>query len=265
MQKQSGKVEVWLEFLAIVCIICGIAVGFMLYTILPESFIHFRIGSLAMQIIIPIACSTITFAITYYVSKQKLAKRQKELARKSIKKTYELLRTTSRTLDTIDLKAGAILNNANDSEFKLDRELAHEFMQNIRNQVIEVYNSVSICIEDWRDIMADEFEHIEKKERLLDKIILEQIIKARHLQELNQDKEVHAKEILAIKADMARLAERQRTSQTEIISESRKLIGAPITTAISFTNSTASQSKFEQLVKLPVYAKEYEPEVDEIL
>jgi len=265
MQKRSGKVEVWLEFLAVVCVICGIAVGLMLYTILPEGFIHLRIGSLTMQIVIPVVCSAITWAATYYYSRQKLAKRQKELARKSIKKTYELLRTTSRTLDTIDLKASTILNNANDGEIKLDRELAHEFVQNIRNQVIEVYNSVSICIEDWRDIMADEFEHIEKKERLLDKIILEQIIKARHLQELNQDKEAHEKEILAIKADMARLAERQRTSQSEIIGESRKLIGAPITTVISFTNSTASQSKFEQLVKLPVYGKEYEAEVDEIL
>lgn len=264
MQKRSGKVEVWLEFLAVVCVVSGIAIGLMLYTILPGNFIHFRISSIAIQVIVLVACSIATWAATYYYAQQKLAKQQKLLARKTIKKTYELLRTTSRTLDNIDVKAGTILSGSTDSEFKLDRALAHEFIQNIRNQVVEVYNSVSVCIEDWRDIMTEEFEHIEKKERLLDKIILEQIIKAKHLQELNQDKEAHEKEILALKADLARLAERQRTSQSEIISESRKLIGAPITTAISLTNSTASQHKFEQLVKLPVYANEHQAEVDEV-
>jgi hypothetical protein len=257
MQKKSGKVEVWLEFLAVVCIVVGIAIGLMLYTVLPESLVRFSIGSLTAQIIVVAACSLLTWAATYYYAKQRRAAVQKELARKTIKKTYELLRTTNRTLDTIDQKAGTILSGAANGE--LDRALAHEFIQNIRNQVIEVYNSVSICIEDWRDIMSEEFEHIEKKERLLDKIILEQIIKAQRLQELNQDKESNEKEILALKADLARLAERQRMSQAEIISESRKLVGAPITTATNFTQPAASHAKFEQLVKLPVYLKEYEP------
>ncbi len=258
MHKKSSKVDVWLALLLTVCVLIGVflALNVIVSTPLYNSI---RFNTMPLYFALAIILSSISWLLTRNYYKKKLSQAQKELAKKTIRKNFELLRVANRTLDNIDLKAGAILNGGTDGA--LDRALAHEFVQNIRNQVVEMYNGIGICIDDWRIVLSGEFEEIEKKERALEKLVLEQIIKARKLKELERDRAAE-KEIGAVKADLARLMERQHAAQAEIFSESKKLIGAPITSITNIACPSASQPKLDHLIKHPAYnIKELEVDI----
>jgi len=254
MKNGSGKVDVWLSILFAFCAFIGILFALEL----TANTSSVRISPIGVLIPSTTIFTLIAFLVTRYYYKSRLYNSQKELARESVKKNFELLRIANRTLDNIDLKANTILNGGIDGE--LDRALAHEFVQNIRNQVVEIYNSIGTNIDDWRNVLSVEFEEIEKKERKLEKIVIDQMIKARRLKEIERSK-VSEQEINSLRAELARLAEKQRSTQAEIISDSKKLIGAPITKITDLTCPAASHSKMDHLLKQPLFLKEYDMDV----
>lgn len=254
MKNGSGRVDVWLSILFAFCAFVGVL--FALEFAVNASSV--KINPVGVSVASTVIFTLITFLITRYYYKNHLHKDQKELARESIKKNFELLRIANRTLDNIDLKANTILNGGIDGD--LDRALAHEFVQNIRNQVVEIYNSIGTGIDDWRVILSVEFEEIEKKERKLEKLVIEQMIKARRLKEIERSK-ASEQEVNSLRAELARLVEKQRSTEAEIISESKKLIGAPITKITDLTCPAPSQSKLDHLLKQPLFLKEYDIDV----
>jgi len=249
MGKGSSRVEAWHLVLIILCVTLGVFLGLRLHEEMIRNGI--RPAMLAIESLLVITFSIVTWFITYHYFKYQSIKRQKDLARTSIRKTFELLKTTSRTLDNIDAKAATILNSNNSNT--LDKSLAHEFVQGIRVQVIEIYNNVSTCIEEWRDTLLEEFDQIEKKERQIDKLIIDQIVKTRRLHELEKKGDANENEVSSLRAELDRLAEKQQVSRANILSESRKLVGAPITTIMDITRASYSLGKFEPVLKQPVY------------
>jgi len=246
--KGSGRVEAWHLALSIVYIFLGIILGIRLHAELVSGV---KATSLGLEVLLITGVALVMWAFTFYYTKQKSVKKEKDLARNSIRRTFELLKTASRTLDNIDIKAATILNSSIDKD--LDRALAHEFVQNIRTQVVEIYNDISVCIEEWRDTLEEEFDEIEKRERQIDKLVIDQIIKTRKLHELERRNDLNEKDIETLRTDLDRLAEKQRTSRASILSESRKLVGAPITTIMDITSAAYSLGKFEPIIKQPVY------------
>jgi hypothetical protein len=248
LAKGSSKVEAWQLVLSLIYIFLGIIIGVRLHA---EFFGGAKTSSLAIEVILLITATIAIWAFTYSYSKRKALKKEKDLARNSIRKTFELLKTANRTLDNIDMKAATILNSNTNRD--LDRALAHEFVQSIRTQVVEIYNDISICIEEWRDVLEDEFDEIERRERQIDKLVIDQIIKTRKLHELERKNDANENDIEILRGDLDRLAEKQRVSRTSILSESRKLVGAPITTIMDITSASYSIGKFEPIIKQPVY------------
>ena len=248
MAKGSSRVEAWQLVLSIVYIVLGIIIG---VRVAVEFSGGPKTSSLAVEVLLLGSATLTIWALTNSYTKRKAKDKEKDLARNSIRKTFELLKTANRTLDNIDSKAATILNTNTDKD--LDRALAHEFVQNIRTQVVEMYNDVSVCIEEWRDVLEEEFDEIEKRERQIDKLVIDQIIKTRKLHELERKTDVDEKEKEALRCELDRLAEKQRVSRTSILSESRKLVGAPITTIMDITSASYSVGKFEPIIKQPVY------------
>ncbi|HCG99744.1 MAG TPA: hypothetical protein DE036_08180 [Actinobacteria bacterium] len=248
LAKGSSKVEAWQLVLSIIYIFLGIIIGVRLHA---EFSGGAKTSSLAIEVLLLFTATIAIWAFTYSYSKRKAMKNEKDLARNSIRKTFELLKTANRTLDNIDIKAATILNSNTNKD--LDRALAHEFVQNIRTQVVEIYNDISVCIEEWRDVLEDEFDEIERRERQIDKLVIDQIIKTRKLHELERKNDANENDIDILRGDLDRLAEKQRVSRTSILSESRKLVGAPITTIMDITSASYSIGKFEPIIKQPVY------------
>lgn len=260
MEKRSSKIDFWLTLVAVIAVAIGgvLFLGFQLN--IPPEIKKIMANPITYQSLGAILLSLIVWTATRYYTRRRFTRLQKEFAKKTVRKTFDLLRITSRTLDNIDLKAGAILTGGTSPA--LDRALAHEFMQNVRNQVVEIYNNVTICIEDWHDVLDEEFSEIEKRERQLERINIEQANKARKLKEFERRRDGREKEIKTLKADLARLAEKKRIYQANLLSEAKRLVGAPITKTTDFANLAPSNASFEHLLKPPLYLNEVE--VDEI-
>ncbi|MCL6471553.1 MAG: hypothetical protein K6T91_01935 [Firmicutes bacterium] len=256
MDKKSSRVDFWLTLVLVIAIILGAGLFIGLQTDISPGLTNLVTSPFIYLPTSIILVALISWAFTRSVMRRKLAREQKEIAKKTIRKTFEILRVTSRTLDNIDLKAGAILTGGTSPH--LDRALAHEFMQNVRNQVVEIYNSLSICIEDWEDILAEEFAEIERRERQIEKVGIEQAKKAKKLKELERDPFERDKEVAAVKADLLRLAEKKRMYQAELLSEAKRLVGAPITKTTDIAKPVPAHASFEQLIKPPVYLDDFE-------
>lgn len=249
MRKRSSKVEAWHISIFLPCAVTGILLGMRIYAEMINNGV--KPEALLVEAMLIIASSFTVWSATHRHLKQKLAKQQKEAAKKSIKGAFELLKTASRTLDNIDVKAGTILNGSTSNS--LDRALAYEYMQNVRIQVVEMYNDVCTYIEDWREVLEEEFDRIEANERMIDKIVIDQLTNTRKLHELERREDANPQEIKTIRAELDRLAERQRVSRSNILSESRKLVGAPITTIVDITSASYYLGSFEPIIKQPIY------------
>ncbi|HEY3373460.1 MAG TPA: hypothetical protein VGK02_00120 [Candidatus Aquicultor sp.] len=244
MRRSSSSTEAWYALLALICAIAGIGVGLRWKAGPAGGLNMLKINTIIFPIALMFLSSLVTWFITVNYSKKKQIRYQKELAKKTVRKTFELMKTSKRTLDNLDVKANRIMSASPGPT--IDKALSYEVLQNIRNQIVEIYNGMRICIEDWREVLSEEFDEIEKKERMLDKLTFEHLFKSQKLKEYEQTGTGTEKEILTIKADLARIAERQRTSQIDIISESRKLVGAPITAITSVAQSAPAQIMLEQ-------------------
>lgn len=126
------------------------------------------------QAVVQLLLLFLTFMFSWQLAKRgeekAVLKSQKSLARSAMRRINGLAKSTSRLRGNIQGSKKEITSGSDFSKMEnVPRRLLSEMYDGLETQVAEIHDNIQASVEDWRDILPEEFERgAEAERRILD-------------------------------------------------------------------------------------------------
>lgn len=162
--------------------------------------------------------------ISYFLGKKSLREEAKKglegEAKKALRRITVISESAVRIYRNVQEKLD-VFTSASEAKSKISNELVHEYFYGIANQMKDLTTNIGASVEDWRDILPEEFKKLDEQNKKLaeayEKAIQEKDeIKRRYQQDLKEQKKDKAEREALVRALRGELASTHEKYQAEI-------------------------------------------------